>query len=61
MKIKLIKLIKNELIKIFKRKSIYILLLLSLIVVIIHNYNTPDQNPKFPVFTSEIPLEESDF
>lgn len=55
----MIKLIKNELIKIFKRKSIYILLLLSLIVVIIHNYNNPDQNPKFPVFTSEIPLEES--
>lgn len=59
MKIKLIKLIQNELIKIFKRKSIYILLLLSLIAVIIHNYDNPDQNPIFSVSTFEIPINES--
>ena len=44
MKIKLIKLIQNELIKIFKRKSIYILLAISVLVIIIYNYNNPDQN-----------------
>ena len=38
------KLVKNELIKIFKRKSIYVLLLISIIIVIIYNYNNPDQN-----------------
>src|SRR5699024_1660746 len=32
------------LIKIFKRKSIYVLLLISIIVVIIFNYKNPDQN-----------------
>ena len=45
MKIKLIKLIQNELIKIFKRKSIYFLFLISIIAVIIYNYINPDQNP----------------
>ena len=44
MKIKLFKLVQNELIKIFKRKSIYVLLLISIIVVIIFNYKNPDQN-----------------
>ena len=43
MKIKLFKLVQNELIKIFKRKSIYVLLLISIIVVIIFNYKNPDQ------------------
>ena len=42
--IKLIKLIKNELIKIFKRKSIYFLFLISIIAIIIYNYINPDQN-----------------
>ena len=56
MKTKLIKLIKNELIKIFKRKSIYILLLLSLIAVIRHNYSNPDQNPEYKVSTSKLPI-----
>ena len=45
MKIKLIKLIQNELIKIFKRKSIYFLFLISIIAIIIYNYINPDQNP----------------
>ena len=40
----MIKLIKNELIKIFKRKTIYFLLILSMIAVIIYNYINPDQN-----------------
>lgn len=44
MKIKLIKLIQNELIKIFKRKSIYFLFLISIIVIIIYNIINPDQN-----------------
>lgn len=44
MKIKLIKLIKNELIKIFKRKSIYILLFLSIIAIAIYNTTNPEQN-----------------
>lgn len=55
----MIKLIQNELIKIFKRKSIYILLLLSLIAVIIHNYNNPDQNNNVAhISTSDIPINE---
>lgn len=40
----MIKLVKNELIKIFKRKSIYILLIISMITIIIYNYMNPDQN-----------------
>ena len=40
----MIKLIKNELIKIFKRKSIYFLFLISIIAIIIYNYINPDQN-----------------
>ena len=40
----MIKLIENELIKIFKRKSIYVLLVFSLIAIIIYNYMNPDQN-----------------
>lgn len=46
MKIKLIKLIKNELIKIFKRKSIYILLFFSIIAIITYNNINPEQNDK---------------
>ena len=41
----MIKLVKNELIKIFKRKSIYLLLIISFIVIIVYNYMNPDQNP----------------
>ena len=41
----MIKLIENELIKILKRKSIYVLLIASLIAIIIYNYMNPDQNP----------------
>lgn len=41
----MLKLIENELIKIFKRKSIYFLFLISIIAVIIYNYKNPDQNP----------------
>ncbi len=55
----MIKLIQNELIKIFKRKSIYILLFLALIAVIIYNYNNPDQNNASPLSTSKIPINES--
>ena len=44
MRIKLIKLIQNELIKIFKRKSIYLLFLISIIAIIIYNNINPDQN-----------------
>ena len=44
MKIKLIKLIKSEFIKIFKRKSIYFLLFLSIITIIVYNYINPNQN-----------------
>ena len=40
----MIKLIKNELIKIFKRKSIYILLFLSIIAIAIYNTTNPEQN-----------------
>lgn len=40
----MIKLIQNELIKIFKRKSIYLLLFLSVIVIIIFNNVNPNQN-----------------
>ena len=54
MKIKLIKLIKNELIKIFKRKSIYILLVISLLVIIIYNYNNPDQNKIVYLYKSNL-------
>lgn len=52
MKIKLIKLIKNELIKIFKRKSIYILLFVSIIVIAVYNNINPDQNDR-PLYTSD--------
>ena len=40
----MLSLIKNELIKIFKRKSIYFLFILSVIAIIIYNYKNPDQN-----------------
>ena len=41
----MIKLVQNELIKIFKRKSIYLLFLISIIAIIIYNNINPDQNP----------------
>ena len=40
----MINLLKNELIKIFKRKSIYFLFIVSIISIIIYNYLNPDQN-----------------
>ena len=52
MKIKLIKLIQNELIKIFKRKSIYFLFLSSIIVIMIYNIINPDQNEPVPFHNS---------
>lgn len=61
----MIKLIQNELIKIFKRKSIYFLFLLSIIIIFIYNHINPDQHKTFsfehttidiPVFTDEITL-----
>ena len=44
MKTTLVKLVQNELIKIFKRKSIYFLFILSIIAIIVYNYKNPDQN-----------------
>lgn len=40
----MMKLVKNELIKIFKRKSIYFLFILSMIAIIVYNYINPEQN-----------------
>lgn len=40
----MIKLVKNELIKIFKRKTIYLLLFFSTIAIIIYNNMNPEQN-----------------
>ena len=48
----MIKLIQNELIKIFKRKSIYVLLILSLFVIVIYNYINPNQNTIVTMFNS---------
>ena len=44
MKIKLIKLIQNELIKIFKRRSSYILFIILLVAIIAFNYITLNEN-----------------
>lgn len=52
----MIKLIKNELMKIFKRKTIYFLLILSMIAVIIYNYINPDQNIPISEGTNDHPL-----
>ena len=52
----MIKLIKNELMKIFKRKTIYFLLILSMIAVIIYNYINPDQNIPISEGMNEHPL-----
>lgn len=41
----MIKLVENELIKIFKRKSIYLLFILSFIGIIVYNNINPEQNP----------------
>ena len=48
----MIKLIQNELIKIFKRKSIYFLLFITFVAVIIYNYINPDQNEAIPILNS---------
>ncbi len=45
----MIKLVQNELIKIFKRRSIYFLLFLSIIAIIVYNNINPDQNPIDPL------------
>ena len=52
----MIKLIKNELMKIFKRKTIYFLLILSMIAVIVYNYINPDQNIPISEGTNDHPL-----
>lgn len=38
------KLIKNELLKIFKRKNIYILMIVLTVIIVIYNFINPDQN-----------------
>ncbi len=43
----MIKLIENELIKIFKKKSFYLLLLIIIIIIALFNYANPDQNKIF--------------
>ena len=48
----MIKLIQNELIKIFKRKSIYFILFLSMIAIIVHNNLNPDQNENLAIINS---------
>lgn len=55
----MINLIKNELIKIFKRKTIYLLLFFSIILIVIYNNINPDQNEisNFNYSTNNIPLE----
>ena len=52
----MIKLIQNELIKIFKRKSIYVLLILSLFVIVIYNYINPNQNTIVTKSTNDMVL-----
>ncbi len=55
----MIKLIQNELIKIFKRKSIYFLLILSAIVIVVYNNMNPDQNTieSFNSNTKSVPID----
>lgn len=57
---KLIKLVQNELIKIFKRKSIYFLLFLSVITIFLYNNINPDQNKIVSYYsdTKDIPIED---
>ena len=54
----MIKLIKSELIKIFKRKSIYFLLFLSIIAITVYNYINPNQNEvsSFGSDTKDVPI-----
>lgn len=52
----MIKLVKNELIKIFKRKSIYFLFILSMIAIIVYNYINPEQNVIDNDGTENIPI-----
>ena len=49
----MIKLVKNELIKIFKRKSIYFMFFLSIIAIIVYNNINPDQNPIDPLLNTQ--------
>lgn len=54
----MIKLIQNELIKIFKRKSIYVLLIISVFAIIAYNYTNPDQNsPSISLGTKDVPID----
>lgn len=54
----MIKLVQNELIKIFKRKSIYFLFLLSIVTIIVYNNINPDQNEisSYNKSTKDIPV-----
>ena len=56
----MIKLVQNELIKIFKRKSIYFILFLSILGIIFYNSLNPDQNEYIPILysTNDIPVME---
>lgn len=61
MRIKLSKLIKNELIKIFKRKSLYVLFFLSFVVILFYQMINPDQNQQikgYDTFDKNIDLLE---
>ena len=57
----MIKLVKNELIKIFKRRSIYFLFILSIVVIIFYNYKNPDQNMIVKEQTGNIPNVSTDY
>ena len=57
----MIKLIQNELIKIFKRKSIYFMLILSVFAILIYNYKNPDQNVITSAKTSTMPMISTDY
>lgn len=57
----MIKLIENELVKIFKRKSIYFLLILSVFAILIYNYKNPDQNVITNEETSTMPMISTDY
>ena len=55
----MIKLVENELIKIFKRKSIYWLFALAFVGMIVYNNINPDQNPPdtYIIDTKDFPIE----
>lgn len=58
----MIKLVKNELIKIYKRKSIYLLYLISIIVIFVFNNINPDQNKIYLYVgnTKNVPIESEE-